>query len=184
MFPLQPAQQWSSLYDFEWAVRRLYCQLCSGLAIALAAAAIAAALATATATAAALAATAIAATVSAGDRGGEHRGQPDKCTRQHRRRPHRPGPRHLQPHRGAQRHAECRPRGGGGRLGRAGCTSELLESAPCAGHQPGLVGRRASDRAQHHQGVLPHRRISRWWWCHCPFWHSDHLIMHHKWEHS
>ena len=40
MFPLQPAQQWSSLYDFEWAVRRLYCQLCSGLTIALAAAAL------------------------------------------------------------------------------------------------------------------------------------------------
>ena len=39
MFPVQPAQQWSSLYDFEWAVRRLYCQLCSGLTIDLAAAA-------------------------------------------------------------------------------------------------------------------------------------------------
>ena len=41
MFPVQPAQQWSSLYDFEWAVGRLYCQLCSGLTIALAAAALA-----------------------------------------------------------------------------------------------------------------------------------------------
>ena len=51
MFPVQPAQQWSSLYDFEWAVRRLYCQLCSGLTIALAAAALAAAALTLTATA-------------------------------------------------------------------------------------------------------------------------------------
>ena len=32
MFPVQSAQQWS-LYDFEWAVCRLYCQLCSGFTI-------------------------------------------------------------------------------------------------------------------------------------------------------
>ncbi|KOO35895.1 hypothetical protein Ctob_016296, partial [Chrysochromulina tobinii] len=86
----------------------------------------------------------------AGDRGGEHSRRPDQRTRQHRRRPHRPCLRHLLPHRRAQRHQERRPRGGGGRLGRAARTSELLESASCAEHQPGLVGRRASDRAQHH----------------------------------
>ena len=40
MFPVQSAQQWS-LYDFEWAVCALYCQLCSGITIALAAAALA-----------------------------------------------------------------------------------------------------------------------------------------------
>jgi hypothetical protein len=37
MFPVQSAQQWS-LYDFEWGVCGLYCQLCSGITIALAAA--------------------------------------------------------------------------------------------------------------------------------------------------
>ena len=40
MFPVQSAQQWS-LYDFEWGVGGLYCQLCSGFTIALAAAALA-----------------------------------------------------------------------------------------------------------------------------------------------
>jgi len=39
MFPVQSAQQWS-LYDFEWGVCGLYCQLCSGITIALAAAAL------------------------------------------------------------------------------------------------------------------------------------------------
>jgi hypothetical protein len=36
MFPVQSAQQWS-LYDFEWAVCRLYFQLCSGITNAAAA---------------------------------------------------------------------------------------------------------------------------------------------------
>jgi hypothetical protein len=163
---------------------------------------IAAALAAATAIAAALAATA--ATVSAGDRGGEHRRRPDQCTRQHRRRPHRPGPRHLLPQRRAQRHQERRPRGGGGRLGRAGCTSQLR----CAEHRPGLVGRRASDRAQHYQGVCTVWRRCRCLWrhrhdyflldlwklgpgrsawrrrCPCRWWHGGHLIVHHHWQHS
>jgi len=42
---------------------------------------------------------------------------------------------------------------GGGRLGHAGCTSQLLESAPCAEHQPGLVGHCGADRARHHQRI-------------------------------
>ena len=98
------------------------------------------------------AALAAATAISAGDRGGEQHPRPDQCTRQHRRRSHCPCPRHLLPQCRAQHHQERRPRGGGGRLGRAGCTSQLLESAPCAVHQPGLVWRRATDWAQHHRG--------------------------------
>jgi len=123
--------------------------------------------------------TAAIATVSAGDNSGEHRRRPDQRTRQHRRHPHCPGPRHLQPHSRAQHHQERRPRGSGGRLGRAECTGELFESAPCADHQPGLVGRRATDRAQHHG-----RLHQLWRRCLNPGWHGVHLIVYHQWEHS
>ena len=82
--------------------------------------------------------------------GGEHQRRPDRCTRQHNCQPHCPGPRHLLPQRRAQHHQERHPRGGRIRHGRAECTGELFESAPCAVDKPGLIRRRATDQAQHH----------------------------------
>ena len=115
----------------------------------------------------------------AADRG-EHQRRPDQCTRQHRRRPYCPCLRHLLPQRRAQHHQERSPPGGGGRLGHPERTSELLESAPCAEHQPGLVGLRATDRAPHHRRL--HRRFRRR--CLCLFRHGhDHVFMDHR-EHS
>ncbi len=117
---------------------------------------------------------------------GEHRRRPDQCTCQHSRRSHCPCRRHLLPQRRAQHHQERHPRGGGGSHGCAERTGELLESAPCAEDQPGLVRRRATDPAQHHGRLHGDAcpGIAWWRWCLRPVRQDYNGLLSSVFQHS